>query len=215
MAFGKNALAKLYKKRARHYDLSANLYYLVGFRELAFRRKAVRALRLKPGETVVEIGCGTGLNFALLREKVGPEGRIIGVDLTPEMLAEAQKRIRRNGWANVFLVRSDAVAYTFPERTNGIISTFAITLMPEYDRIIQKGAEALSSGSRFVVLDFKKSDKWPMWLIKLFVFITKPYGVSLDQADRHPWESIEKHLTPVHFEELYFGGAYISVGEAP
>ncbi len=54
-----------YRDRAQHYDITANLYYLFGFREWAYRRKAVQALRLRPGDTVVEIGCGTGLNFPL------------------------------------------------------------------------------------------------------------------------------------------------------
>lgn len=86
MALGKDELTELYRKRARLYDWSAQLYYLIGFREWAYRKEAIRALRLVPGATVVEIGCGTGLNFSLLRKEVGETGRIIGVDLTDEML---------------------------------------------------------------------------------------------------------------------------------
>src|SRR5215831_17435342 len=63
-----------YRERARHYDITANLYYLLGFRVQASRRRAVRALALRPGDTVVEIGCGTGLNFSLVEQVIGPEG---------------------------------------------------------------------------------------------------------------------------------------------
>ena len=136
---------------------------------------AVQALNLKQGNTVVEIGCGTGLNFNFLRQKVGPEGRIIGVDLTPEMLEMADKRIRRNGWSNITLVQSDAAAYGFSEHIDGIISTFALTLVPEYDKVIQRGAAALSPSCRFVIVDFKKSDNWPIWLLKLFCFSASEY----------------------------------------
>ena len=87
----------VYRARARHYDLTANLYYLAGFREQRFRKMAVEALGLKPGDRVVEIGCGTGLNFPLLQQKVGRAGRIIGVDLTDAMLAQARKRAATNG----------------------------------------------------------------------------------------------------------------------
>ena len=52
-----------------------------------------RALGLRPGDTVVDIACGTGLNFPLLEEAIGPDGRIVGVDLTDAMLAQAQRRI--------------------------------------------------------------------------------------------------------------------------
>ena len=64
-------IQELYTKRAPRYDLSANLYYLIGFRENAYRKKAVDALQLNPGETVVELGCGTGLNFRYLQDAIG------------------------------------------------------------------------------------------------------------------------------------------------
>jgi len=214
MALDKQSVALLYKKRARRYDFSANLYYLVGFREFAYRKMAAQALNLQQGDTVVEIGCGTGLNFGLLRKKVGSKGRIIGVDLTTEMLSAADKRIQRNGWTNVTLVQSDAASYRFPDRVDGIISTFAITLVPEYDRVIQNGAAALSALKRFVILDFKKPGNWPLWLVKLFVVFTRPFGVSLDLAERHPWESIRRHLAVLEFRELYFGSIYLCIGEA-
>jgi demethylmenaquinone methyltransferase/2-methoxy-6-polyprenyl-1,4-benzoquinol methylase len=97
MAIDKRSIALLYGKRAKRYDYSANAYYLLGFREFAYREIGVKALSLKKGDSVVEVGCGTGLNFSLLRKEVGPNGNIIGVDLTPEMLEEADKRIKRNG----------------------------------------------------------------------------------------------------------------------
>lgn len=74
----------------------------------AWREAAARALELAPGDTVVEMGCGTGANFPYLRERVGPRGTVIGVDLTAEMLAVAAKRIAANGWENAHLVRADA-----------------------------------------------------------------------------------------------------------
>jgi len=213
MALSKKEIAALYKKRARNYDWSANLYYLIGFREMYFRRRAAALLNLKPGDTVVEVGCGTGLNFKFLRDAVGPEGKVIGVDLTPEMLAGAEDRVKRNGWGNVVLLQGDASEYEFPRGVNGIISTFAITLMPEYDGIIKNGAEALTPGGRFVVADFRRPDSWPEWLVRLFVLLIRPFGVTIDLAERHPWESIERYLRVADFEEHYFRGVYIAAGE--
>jgi len=208
MALNKISVAQLYQKRAKNYDFSANLYYLLGIREFAYRKKAVAALNLERGDTVVEIGCGTGLNFRLLRERVGSEGKIIGVDLTAEMLSEADKRIERQNWTNIELIQSDAAIYDFPQRTDGIIS-----LIPEYDKIIKKGAAALSTGKRLSVLDFKMPDKWPMWLVKSFVAVSRPFGVTLDLADRHPWESIDRYLNLKAFKNFYFGSVYLAAGE--
>lgn len=213
MALNKEEIASLYKKRSGNYDLSANLYYLTGFRENHYRKEAIDFLSLKRGDTVIEIGCGTGLNFRYLRSVVGPEGKVIGVDLTPEMLDEANKRIKKNDWGNIELVQSDASSYSFPREVNGVISTFAITLMPEYDQITKNGAKALTNGGRFVVLDIKRPERWPGWLVKLFVLITRPFGVTVDLADRKPWKSVEHYLKPVTFNELYFGCVYISVGQ--
>lgn len=213
MALDKKSLVELYQKRAKHYDISANLYYLLGIREFAYRKLAVEALKLDRGDTVVELGCGTGLNFRLLRDRVGPEGKVVGVDLTPDMLSSANKRIERNNWTNIDLIECDAVTYKFPKRVDGIISTFAITLIAEFDKIIKNGAAALSCGKRLAVLDFRMPDNWPMWLIKFFVALSRPFGVTLDLADRHPWESIDQYLDLKAVEHFYFGGIYIAAGE--
>jgi demethylmenaquinone methyltransferase/2-methoxy-6-polyprenyl-1,4-benzoquinol methylase len=204
----------VYRKRARNYDLSANLYYFLGFQEQAYRRIAVEALRLRAGDTVVEIGCGTGLNFSLLQKKIGRSGKIIGVDLTDAMLRQAADRIERNGWSNVELVQSDAASYRFPDKIDGILSTFALTLEPDYDGVIARGAKALKQGKRWVVLDVKLPTNWLRHLAPLLIFLVRPFAVSMEVAKRHPWESIERRLTKTSFKELYFGVAYVSVGEA-
>jgi demethylmenaquinone methyltransferase/2-methoxy-6-polyprenyl-1,4-benzoquinol methylase len=198
--------------RAKHYDLTANLYYLIGFREQHYRHQAVSALELKKGDVVVELGCGTGLNFPLLQQQVGPEGKIIGVDLTDRMLERAGERVRRHGWSNVELVREDAAEYVFPASLRGILSTFALTLMPGYDRIIRNGRESLASGGRFAILDLKKPDNAPPWLTRLMVRLTAPFGASLDLAERHPWESLERHFSVNLYEEYFCGFVYLSVG---
>jgi demethylmenaquinone methyltransferase/2-methoxy-6-polyprenyl-1,4-benzoquinol methylase len=210
----KEELINLYRKRAKNYDITAKSYYLFGFREQSYRKRAIRSLNLRRGDTVVEICCGTGLNFSLLQSEVGPSGKIIGVDLTDSMLGQAKKRVKQEGWTNVELIQMDAAKYQFPQNVNGIISTFAITFIPEYDRIIKNGAEALSPSGRFVILDLMKPDKWPIWLLHIGVWATKPFGISLDLMVRHPWESINRYLANPMFTELYWGLAYISVGEA-
>lgn len=212
-AFGKSQIQNLYRRRAKRYDWTANFYYLIGFREWAYRKKAVKALNLKSGDTVVEIGCGTGLNFALLQQEIGTTGRLIGVDLTDAMLDQARKRVAKRGWSNVELVQSDATQFAFPNGVNGVISTFALTLMPEYDRIIQNGSHALSCGRRWVVLDFKMPSNWFSKLAPAYVFITRPFGVTIDLAKRHPWESMEKYLQTLTLEQLYGGMAYLATAE--
>ena len=135
-----------YRKSARHYDLTSLLYV----HQRAHRRRAVNALGLRPGDSVVEVGCGTGLNFPLIQREIGPEGRIVGVDLTDAMLAQAQHRIETNGWINVRLVQADVAEFEFPTGVDAILATYAHSLLPEPRQVIARGATALSAGGRWV-----------------------------------------------------------------
>ncbi|MDP9049828.1 MAG: methyltransferase domain-containing protein [Acidobacteriota bacterium] len=207
-------LISIYRKRAKRYDRSTLLLYLAGFRHWAYRKRAIQSLALRPGDTVVDLGCGTGLNFSLLQDRVGPDGRIIGVDLTDAMLAQASERLAAHRWSNVKLVQSDIAAYTFPPRLDGILSTFALTLVSKFDDVVRNGAAALAPNKRFVILDFKRPSGWmDKAAPALAKLLTGPFGGTIEMASRKPWQSLEEHLVLVQFTNLYFGGAYIAVGE--
>lgn len=213
MALSKNAVRELYRKRAGNYDVTANLYYFIGFREMKYRKMAISQLRLKPGDTAIEIGCGTGLNFKYVQQFIGDTGQIIGVDFTDAMLEQAQLRVEKNEWGNIRLMQCDAAEYAFPAKVNGVFSTFALTLVPEYQAVIERASSALVDGGRFVLLDFKKPEQWPLWVVKFGVAITKPFGVTLDLAARKPWEVMKSYFPNVTVTDLYGGFFYIAVGE--
>lgn len=205
----------VYKRRAKRYDVTANLYHLIGFRERRYRRAAIAALALRPGDTIVEIGCGTGLNFSLLEREVGPTGRIIGVDLTPEMLSVARDRVQRRGWENIDLVESTADAFEIPQGVDGVLSTFALTLEPHYEAVIRRSASALPPGKRFVLLDLRVPPNWLRHLAPLFILLVRPFAVSMEVAKRQPWEAVRRSFAHFSYQPLYFGFSYIAIGEAP
>lgn len=89
-----------------------------------------------------------------------------------------------------------------------------LTLSPEFDLIIQRGAKALVEGRRCVILEFKQPDAVPPWPAKLGVMITRPFGVIEDQIHRQLWASMDKYLANLSVKELYFGFAYLAGGEA-
>lgn len=211
----RDEVQNVYQKRAKVYDLAVCFYYLVGMRIGHWRRLTVEALTLRPGDTVVEIGCGTGLNFALLEQSVGAEGKIIGVDISEAMLERARERSRSAGWHNVELVCCAAVDYRFPHGVDGILSTGVLNYEPEFDKVIEQGAKALAPGRRWVVFDYKMPNNWLRHLAPLFVALGSLYGVSLALMDRHPWESVQRHLRQTRMQEFYGGFVYIISGEAP
>jgi ubiquinone/menaquinone biosynthesis C-methylase UbiE len=209
-------LIATYRKKAKHYNLTSRLYPVPGYPQEAQRRRAVRALGLRPGSTVVDIACGTGQNFPLIERVIGGKGRIVGVDLTDAMLAQAQRRINTNGWSNVSLVQADAAEFDFPTDVDAIVSTYALSHVPECGAVIANGAEALSRGGRWVVLDLKAPDKAPGWLAHLGIALARPFGSIDDWIARRPWDALraamEAELVDLSWTELCFATAFLAVG---
>jgi ubiquinone/menaquinone biosynthesis C-methylase UbiE len=214
---------KTYRARARHYDRAMNLYHLIGFRQWAYRSLAVQALRLREGDTVVEIGCGTGLNFSLIEQVIGPTGRIIGIDLTDAMLAQARLRVEKHGWNNVSFVQADAVEFQFPADARAILSTFALLFVPECAEVIARGSMALSPGGCFVVLDLKLPEMSAGWLAPVqftllqgLLPLVRPFAVTEEVTAHRPWEAtraaMQAHLTEYSWTELFFGFAFLAAG---
>jgi ubiquinone/menaquinone biosynthesis C-methylase UbiE len=201
-------LIETYRKKAKHYNVTSRLYPMPGYPQQTQRRRAVEALGLRPGDTVVDVACGTGQNFPLLEHAIGPEGRVVGVDLTDAMLAQAQERIEENGWSNVGLVQADAAAFDFPAGVDAILSTYALTQVPGCGDVIAHGAAALAPGGRWAVLDLKLPDHAPRRLARL--------GISAEWIARRPWETIravmEDELADVSWNELFFGTAFLASG---
>lgn len=205
----------VYQKRAATYELAVYGCYLLGFPIGRYRRLAIQALDPRPGNTIVEIGCGTGMNFPLLQAKVGPTGKILGVDISEAMLERAKKRIDDAGWKNVELVLASGADYRFPERIDGILATGVLTYEPDYDKVIERGAKALVTGRHWVVFDYKMPTGWFRHFVFLFVWIFSSFGISKALFERAPWESIKRHLRNPRIEEFYFGLLFIASGEAP
>ncbi|NOX41906.1 MAG: methyltransferase domain-containing protein [Alphaproteobacteria bacterium] len=213
MALSVDQFQALYERLSHGYDRKARLFSMIGFDEVRQKRQAVAELRLRPGDTVVDIGCGTGVNFELLLEEVGESGRIIGVDLTQGMLAQAGARIRENGWNNVELVQSDAAEYAFPPDVDAVLSTYALTFVPGFASVIESALIALGSGQRFAVLDMKKSQKWPGWVVNLMLKSVSGFGITHDLSERKPWEVMEKHAASVTMTEYFGGFAYLAIAQ--
>jgi ubiquinone/menaquinone biosynthesis C-methylase UbiE len=141
---------------SRQYDRVARLYSSLEPLYLIFpvaRRRAVAALDLKPGDTVLEIGAGTGRNFPYLVDAVGPSGTIIGVDASKGMLAEARKLIDRRGWSNVQLLQQDATKLELDCEVNGVLFSLSYSALPEPRPALARGWERLRPKGRVVVMD--------------------------------------------------------------
>ena len=215
MAISKQKVQAMYQSGAKHYDFTTILFRLIGLRMKAYRSLAIKKLSLQRGDCVIELGCGTGLNFPFLMEQIGPEGRLIGVDLTPGMLDIARVRVERSGWKNVELVQSDIGAYDFPEGVNGVLATGLFGYIPEYDRVIKAASQSLVPGGHIVILDGKQPESLPSWLFKLVLKLGGPFGYTPEYFNVRPWESVEHYFKETSLEKKYGGMIYVSSGTAP
>src|SRR5438552_18452461 len=124
-------LIDTYRKKAKHYDITSRFYPAPGYPQRAQRLRAIQALGLCAGDSVVDLACGTGLNFPVIEEAIGPDGRIVGVDLTDAMLAQAKDRIETNGWSNISLVQAEAAEFDLQTEVDAFLSTYDLSMVPE------------------------------------------------------------------------------------
>lgn len=122
------------------------------------RASAADALDLRPGDTVVEMGCGTGANFPHLRERVGPGGRVVGVDFTRGMLARARERIEAGGWDDVDVIQADAEEIGFAEPVDAVLASFVVGMFDDARGVVDGWLDLLGPGGRLALLDATRSD---------------------------------------------------------
>jgi ubiquinone/menaquinone biosynthesis C-methylase UbiE len=138
------------------YDRVARLYSLLEPLYLIFppaRRRAVLALGLREGDTVLEMGVGSGRNLRYLVEAVGSRGRVIGVDASSGMLAEARRLVERNRWVNVELLRQDAAHLELEEDVSGVLFALSYSVIPDPKAALARAWDRLLPGGRVVVMD--------------------------------------------------------------
>jgi demethylmenaquinone methyltransferase/2-methoxy-6-polyprenyl-1,4-benzoquinol methylase len=141
-----------------------DVLYAMAFlgREASFRRRATETLELSAGERVLEVGCGNGNSLTALRDGVGADGRVVGLDASAGMTTAADDRIGDAGWENVHVVQGDARRPPVPDETfDASYAAMSLSAVPDPEDAVAATRAALRPGGRFVVLDAQPFDRWP------------------------------------------------------
>lgn len=206
--FDQVTIERTYQNWAKVYEWLTPLYLLGNEKRL--RWEAIATLHLQAGQTVLDIGCGTGRNFPLILEKIGPAGKLIGVDYTPDMLARARERVEREGWKNVELVQGDAARIDLGRKFDAALSTLAISVIPDYRGALECMLAHVKPGGRLAIGDAKRSSRW---YGRPFNWVADLLGTgAAGMMSRKPWEQLEEMLNDFHYDEWFMGFFYVAGG---
>ena len=200
----------IYQNWAKVYEWLTPIYLLGNEKHL--RRETIGSLHLQSGQTVLEVGCGTGRNFSLILEKIGSTGKLVGIDYTSDMLARARERVEREGWENVELIQGDAARMDLERKFDAALSTLAISVIPDYRGALDRMLAHVKSGGRLAIGDAKRSSRWygrPFnWIVDLL-----GKGAA-GMMSRKPWEQLNETIKDFHYEECFLGFFYVAGGKA-
>jgi ubiquinone/menaquinone biosynthesis C-methylase UbiE len=193
-----------YRRNAYYYDFVTQAFSRI-------RLQAISQLRLKTDDTVLDFGCGTGLSFALIEQSIGPSGRIIGVELSPDMLAKAREKIARHRWKNITLLEANAEEVNLPpESVDAMLSFYTHDIMSSR-RAVARAVQALRRGGIFVAAGSRLVGGARGWLLDPITLAYAWTAVTLPLTVR-PWRFLEERLGPFEVQEFLLGSSYIASG---
>ena len=207
-----------------YYDAVARRYDAVVDRPIRHvRAAAVEALAPEAGATALDLGCGSGVNLPHLRRAVGPSGTVVGVDVSPGMLALADRRVRDAGWENVSLVRGDAGRPPVDD-PDVVFASLLAAFFDDPADVVREWAALVGPGGRLGLLDFGRTSGVAGVLNPLFVVFTNavspgrdagydPDGVARMERDNAAAHGeLEACCTDVRRSRRLLGFARVTVG---
>ena len=193
-----------YRSRARIYDLELALFEPV-------RARAIELLRIRSGDTVLDIGCGTGLSFPAIEGSIGATGSIVGIEQSPEMLELARARAVENGWENVTLISAAVEDASIPHPANRALFHFTHDIM-RTPNALGNVRRHLKPGARVVAAGLKWAPLRAMPL-NLLVWGAALRSTTTLEGLARPWSHLEELAPNLQVEEMLGGMVYLASGE--
>jgi SAM-dependent methyltransferase len=177
------------------------------------RQRAVQKLGLKPGNRVLDVGCGPGGSFPYLVDAVTESGQVIGVEISPEAVINAQQRVRKHGWTNVHVMTADALNVELEGRFDAVLMFGAPDIYAS-PKTLANLLPHLRNDARLVAFGAKLSERpWAKAINPAFRFLfSKATFVSTPPLEFEPWKPLEHHADSFAVEEHFFGWMFLAWG---
>ena len=204
-----------YRQHAPGYDASAE-------RTMPLRRRTIALLQLQTGDVVLDVGAGTGLSYPLLLQAVGPSGRVLAFEQSPEMFAQAQARVQahaqaqahahgqESGWKKLWHTCASAEDVQLPQPADAVLFNYThdITRSPA---AVANILGQLKPGARVALAGMKFFPWWTGPLNLLAWAKNRPYNVHA--ADMWtPWDIVARHCSGFQWQATQWGMGYIAQG---
>jgi ubiquinone/menaquinone biosynthesis C-methylase UbiE len=195
-----------YKKLARQYDGTCRLIDPV-------RRKTIELLKLSNGETVIDIASGTGLSLPALSQAVGPKGRVIAIELCPDMAAIAQHRIEVNHLDNVTQIVAAMETASIDGSADALLFHYTHDVLRS-GAAIERIFRAAKPGARVAIAGFKLPTDWrrifnPWHRYRAWGYLSTFEGVLA------PWDRLLPYIDDFQIhQEIFIGSGYIATARA-
>jgi demethylmenaquinone methyltransferase/2-methoxy-6-polyprenyl-1,4-benzoquinol methylase len=193
----------LYRDKAAGYDRSAEF-------TMPLRRRTIALLQLQRGQTVLDVGAGTGLSYALLREGVGAEGRVLAFEQSPEMFAVARDRVAQAGWTNVWHANAPAETVQLPELADAVLFNYTHDIC-RTPQAVANILRQLRPGARVAMAGIKFFPWWTGPLNLLAWLKNRPYNAK--PADLwQPWSIVAAQCDDFRWSSTQWGMGYVASG---
>jgi precorrin-6B methylase 2 len=197
--------------RIRAYDIGAQSYDRRTAAFQTYRQRILDVLGAGPGDVVLDVGCGTGLCFAGLEDKIGPAGHIVAIDESPAMLQLAKQRAAAAGWTNVTFIESSAEYAYIDVLADAALFCAVHDILQSPPALhtvlahLKPGAHVVAGGGKFTTL---------MGLNVQVTALHQPYIRSF-AGFRRPWHLLERLVTDFNVTEFAYGTGFVAEGRVP
>jgi phosphatidylethanolamine/phosphatidyl-N-methylethanolamine N-methyltransferase len=160
--------SKIYYEFSHFYDLIFTRFFFPRI------QSTISDLQIPAGSKILEVGVGTGLSLSAYPRNA----EVVGIDLAPEMLEQAQRKVAREGWRHIRLMQMNALDLEFPDGVFDYVTAFhVVSVIPDHDRLMKEIFRVCRPGGTVAIINhFRSSRKWLATLVDCLDPITRKLG---------------------------------------